>query len=97
MAIDLTSSVTRSDTCMMGPLDEGLVVVSLASNAYLAFDEIGRRVWELLETPTQVEALCARLADEFDGDLAQIRADVLAFLAELDSAGLLNVTPVGAE
>ena len=37
----------------------GLVVVSLASNAYIALDDIGRRVWELLETPGALMR-CAR-------------------------------------
>ena len=91
MAIDPTSTVTRSDTCMMAPLDNEMVVVSLASNAYLALDEIGRRVWELLETPQRVDALCTQLAEEFDGDPEQILADVLPFLHELEREGVLNV------
>ena len=92
MAIDTTTTVVRGDTCMMAPLDEELVVVSLASNAYIALDDIGRRVWEHLETPIRVDALCAQLADEFEGTpAADILADVLPFLAELESEGLLNV------
>ena len=92
MAIDQTSTVVRGDTCMMAPLDEDLVVVSLASNAYIALDAIGRRVWEHLESPIRVDALCACLAEEFDGTPAEgILADVLPFLAELENEGLLKV------
>jgi hypothetical protein len=97
MVIDQTSTVMRNDTSMMAPLDEGLVVVSLASNAYIALDDIGRRVWELLETPMSVEALVAQLAQEFEGTPELIMADVLAFLAEMESAGLLHVIPAGTE
>ncbi len=96
MVIDQTSTVIRNDTCMMAPLDEGLVVVSLASNAYIALDDIGRRVWDLLETQVRVDALCAQLSREFDGEPAQILADMLPFLTELESAGLLHVAPAGS-
>ncbi len=92
MAIEQSSTVVRSDSSMMGALDEGVVVVSLASNPYLALDDIGRRIWELLEAPTRIDALCARLTNEFDGAPEQVQADVLAFLNELESAGLLHVS-----
>lgn len=93
MPIDQTSIVVRSETSMTAPLDNELVVVSLASNAYIALDEIGRRIWEMLETPRSVAELCATLADEFSGPIEEIQSDVLSFLTELESVGLLNVTP----
>jgi hypothetical protein len=96
MPIDQTSAVVRNDTCMTAPLEEGLVVVSLASNAYIALDDIGRRVWELLQTPARVDALCAQLGYEFDGAPEQIMADMLPFLAELERAGLLHVASADA-
>jgi len=91
MSIALTSTVVRSDTSMTAPLDNELVVVSLSSNAYIALDDIGRRIWEMLETPLRVDTLCAQLAEEFAGAPEQITADVQSFLSELESVGLLHV------
>lgn len=60
-------------------------------STYFGLDAIGRRIWALLERPLSVDELCRTLESEFDVTAADCRADVLAFLEQLDQADLLEI------
>jgi hypothetical protein len=91
MSIDLNSFVVRTDGLMAASIDKELVILNLAGDNYVGLDEIGRRIWELLETPHQVSELCRQLSREFEATPDQIVADVLPFLAELENEGMVHV------
>lgn len=76
---------------MSTPLDREVVILNPARDNYVGLDEVGRRVWELLEAPNHVRDLCVRMTKEFRGDPEQIAAEILAFLNELAAEGLLDV------
>jgi len=77
---------------MSAAVDDDLVVLSLRSDSYLAIDRIGRRIWELLESPRRFDDLVVLLAEEFRADPAVVAADVSAFLDELEAEGMVNAT-----
>ena len=93
MTITPSVQVARRAGLMTAQVDQDLVVLSLASNSYLALDPIGRRIWELIETPHRVDDLSGQLSREFAGPLEQIQADVIKFLSELERERLLDVEP----
>jgi hypothetical protein len=89
--IETTTHVARVGAPMTAPVDDEIVILSLASNHYVGLDQIGRRVWELLETPSRVDELCRRLANEFSTAPDQILGDLLPFLNDLKKEGLVDV------
>jgi len=90
--IEAGTIVTRIEGLMSAAVDDDLVVLSLRSDSYLAIDRIGRRIWELLESPWQFDDLVVLLAEEFRADPAVVAADVSTFLDELEAEGMVNVT-----
>ncbi len=54
-----------------------------------ALDRVGIRVWELLDEPTSVGALCLRLRQEYDVDEETCRRDVTELLATFVEEGLV--------
>jgi hypothetical protein len=58
---------------------------------YFALDAIGRRIWDLLAQPRQIDALCRTLTDEFAVEPETCRGDVLAFLEHLSDAELVSI------
>jgi hypothetical protein len=86
-----TAAHCRSAFPRAAPVDKEIVILSLSRDHYVGLDEIGRRVWEMLEAPHLTRELCRRLAAEFDAPVEQIVRDVLPFLAELEAEGLLHV------
>jgi hypothetical protein len=95
MQIDLNSTIVRLDNAMSTPLDEELVILNMAKNNYIALNDIGRRIWELIESPIRVEDLNELLSREFQATPEQIAADVLPFLNNLEDEGLVHVTVGG--
>ena len=91
MAIEATTRVVRTEGIMTAPVDQEIVLLNMKGNNYISLDAIGRRIWELLETPVQVDGLCLQLGEEFEGTQGQISADVLSFLEELEREGLVRV------
>lgn len=91
MPFDLNTRVVRVAEAMAARVDKEIVILNLASDHYVGLDEIGRRVWELLETPQRTEVLCRRLAGEFDAPLEVVAGDVLPFLGQLEAEGLVHV------
>lgn len=62
------------------------------TNGYVRLNRTGSWVWEALATPSQVDALAARLAQEFGASPSEALRDVIAFVDELAEQGLVRLT-----
>ncbi len=56
-----------------------------------SFNEIGTMIWEALAGPTSLEALVDLIEREYPGSRDQVRQDVVLFLADIRSAGLVVI------
>ena len=90
MAIELNSLIIRTENLVSNAIDTDLVILNLQRDNYIAFDAIGRRIWELLEAPHRVDELCQQLGREFNGTPEQISADVVRFLNELEQESMIH-------
>jgi hypothetical protein len=64
-------------------------VVNLEGGLYFGLDEVGCRIWSLVET-RDLEDASQALAGEFDVTLEQARRDVVAFVQSLIDRGLVE-------
>lgn len=90
MTIAASTWIVRTEGLMTASVDRDLVILNLARDHYAGLDAIGRRIWDLLVAPCRVDALCEQLSREFDGTLAQVSADVVSFLADMEREGLVH-------
>ena len=79
----------RDPDVVMAEVDGKPMLLSLRRWTYLSFNEVGERVWALLAEPRDEQGLVSALVAEFDGDPAEIRADVGAFVEKLHADGFL--------
>jgi len=91
MPLDFDSIVIRTAGLMSTPVDREIIIMNPARDNYIGLDEIGRRVWDLIEAPGKVEDLCQRMTQEYWGDPRQITTDLLVFLNALAAEGLIHV------
>ena len=80
--------VVRSQEPLARRVDDDTVMFHPARGEYFALDHVGTRVWDLLETPTTVDELCARLREEFDVEPGRCAEDVGHLIGRLLDAGL---------
>jgi hypothetical protein len=83
--------LARNEQLPSADVDQEVVFLNASMDSYIALDEIGRRIWELLESPHRVVELVAELGHQFDGAQDVIEADVLRFLSELEHEGMVRV------
>jgi hypothetical protein len=67
------------------------VLLQLASGRYFGFNEVGTRIWRLIQSPASIAALIDQLFLEYDVEREQLQADVISLVAELLAAHLAEV------
>lgn len=67
------------------------VILDTASDRYFALSAIGTEIWNRLQTPCTLAALCDWLQQEYDVTPEQCRADVSALLDQLAEQGLVTI------
>jgi len=58
---------------------------------YYGLNDIGAAIWKNLETKISVEDLCNRLCESYEVTTEQCSVEVLTFLEDLESRGLISV------
>jgi hypothetical protein len=92
-AITTDTTVQRAGDFVTATVDDALVMMSLEKGAYYGLDDIGSQIWEMLDEPTRVDALCDALMARYDVSRAQCEEDVLAFLQDLLDEGMVSIVP----
>ena len=77
-------------------LDE-IVILNLHSGIYHGLECVGARIWQMIAQPAVVHSLRDALLDEYEVDPARCEEDLIAFLEELKSNGLLDVQCASVE
>jgi hypothetical protein len=85
--------VKRQGDWLAAKVGEELVMMSAEKGNYIGLSEVGTRVWELIEVPQDLDAICAQLQNEFDVAAEVCRAEVAEFLSELEKHGAVTLDP----
>ncbi|MBO0718288.1 MAG: PqqD family protein [Rhizobiales bacterium] len=88
--------VRRQSDWLTAKVGDELVMMNVEQGNYVGLSEVGARIWELLETPLEMTALCGKLREEFEVSAETCRTDVDAFLGELAKHGAIVLDPPAA-
>lgn len=89
----MTMIVRKQGDWLSAKVGDELVMMSAEKGNYIGLSEVGSRVWELIETPRNLDEVCAQLVQEFDVTPDVCRAEVEAFLSELVKHGAIALDP----
>ena len=89
--------VRRQGDWLSAKVGNELVMMSAEKGNYIGLSEVGARIWDIIETPNDIEAVCAQLQEEYEVAPETCRAEVESFLNELVKHGAiaLDQTPAG--
>ena len=82
MTFTADTIVSRSGNTLSTEIDGEMVLVGIETGRYYGFDAIGTAIWKRIEQPCRVDALCAALVADFDGDPALIERETQTFLTQ---------------
>jgi hypothetical protein len=88
--IDLTTRVTIPDSVLFRDLDGEAVLLETVTGRYYGLNEVGTRMWSLLQVHGEIEAVCRTLVAEYDASEERLREDLLRFVDTLAASGLVR-------
>jgi hypothetical protein len=90
-AISFAARAKAAEGVLFRELAGEAVLLSLGSETYFGLDEVGTRMWNVLNASPSIQAAFDLLLEEYDVDEPQLRHDLEAFLAELLERKLVEI------
>jgi len=78
-----------SDEVLSQEVNGETVLLDLEGESYFGLNEVGTRIWQLLQSKPTVAETLNTLSDEYDVSREQLESDVGELLAKLADAGLI--------
>ena len=82
--------VVAADVLVSDFADE-VVILNLRDGVYYGLEEVGARIWQLLQHPVTVTDICGALLSEYDLESERCISDVRALVTELAAKGLVEI------
>lgn len=89
--VTLKTLVTVPERVLFRDLAGEAVLLELESGRYFGLNEIGTRIWNLLQPGSPLDAVFNALLDEYEVAPERLHEDLLGFIERLASQGLLVV------
>lgn len=86
-----TTSICAIPDQVSSDLDGETIILNLASGQYFGLEGVGGDVWELLQKPTTIHAVCTEIQQRYEVESQACEADVTTLIAELLHEGLAKV------
>jgi Coenzyme PQQ synthesis protein D (PqqD) len=68
-----------------------MIILCLQSGQYFGLNEVGARIWNLIQEPKTVGAVLDSVLEEYDVDLDQLERDLFALLDQMVINDLIEV------
>jgi hypothetical protein len=89
--ISVSSTVVASGSQMSREVGDETVILSFDEGTYYGLNEVGTRIWALIQEPRSVAEVCTAISEEYDVERERCEADVLELLRNLAREELVEV------
>lgn len=72
-------------------IDDEKVMMDVTKGKYYALNNVGSRIWELINVPRSVNEVISKLLEEYDVDTGTCRNHVLEFTNRMYGEGLVCI------
>jgi len=91
MSASLDRSVRVGKDVVFRELDGEAVILNLETGTYFGLDTVGTRIWQFCRDHGSLRSVWQAMQREFDAPAEELQADLLAFVDELSSRGLVTL------
>lgn len=89
--IHVDSTVVAAGDQVSTDLGGEVAILNLEAGEYFGLDEVGKRVWELVQEPRRVSGIRDALLEEYDVEPERCEWDVISLLQEMADEDLIEV------
>ena len=68
------------------------VILNLSSGVYYGLNEVGARIWQIIQAPCSLEKIQNALLEEYDVPPDVCKQEILKLLLELKNANLIEIS-----
>ena len=86
-----SATVVVADDLLASAFGAELVILNLKDGVYYGLEDVGARIWSLLQRPMTVGAIRDAIVAEFDVEPERCGRDLRSLLQDLASRGLIRV------
>jgi hypothetical protein len=83
--------IERKGDWLSARVGDEIMMMSPEHGKYIGVNEVGARIWELIEAPRDFATVCEELQREFEVSPEVCKAEVDSFLAEMEKHGAIVV------
>lgn len=91
MKLSLNSQIVIAKNVVSCDLQGETAILNMENGVYYGLDEVGTRIWNLIQKPIKVENILKELLMTYDVDREECQRDLYDLLNEMDENGLLEV------
>jgi len=81
--IDINAVIKKSKEILSSQIDDETVMMDIEKGEYYGINQVGTRIWVLLERPHTIKQLCDTLMEEFEVGEEECFGDVREFVGRL--------------
>jgi hypothetical protein len=89
--IALDSVVTAAKEQVSSDIGSEVAILGLRRHVYYSLDGVGKRVWELLQTPRTVADILEHLLDQYAVGRERCHGDLITLLRRMHEEGLIDI------
>ena len=89
--IDFNQRVVVPDFVLFRELDGEAVLLNLNDESYFGLDDVGTRMWSVLQESLTIADAFERLRAEYDVDAGQLQGDLIELIQTLAAHGLVQI------
>ncbi len=87
--MDLNQVVTLSPDVISQEVSGETVLLDLNSEHYFGLDEVGTRIWQLIDSSGNLQEIYDTMLSEYEVEADQLREDMTQLLGDIEKAGLV--------
>jgi hypothetical protein len=95
--MNLNQSITLSPEVISQEVSGETVLLDLESENYFGLDEVGTRIWQLIEETGNLQAVFDTLLQEYEVEQDRLLADLEALVREVEALGLVRLGSPGGD
>jgi len=88
--LTLDSVLRQKEGNVSAVVDGEVAIMSVEQGSYFTLNDVGGRIWILLEQPRSLNDVCQMLLEEFEVTESECRIDVLELAQNLEARNLVE-------
>lgn len=89
--MNLKQTITLSPDVISQEVSGETVLLDLESENYFGLDEVGTRIWQLIEEKGNLQAIFETLLQEYEVEEERLLEDLESLVAEIEKLGLVSL------